>query len=405
MTVSRIVLAASLALAGAAPFSPAFAQSHTLTVTYQESAALAALQTAAAGADRAAQDAALAAARSVAQSAAARYALGNLQFQIGRARGDAQMQNQAVDALVASGVPQGAELASLLAAQASRTYSANDFQGTDRLLARVVEIQPDNAAAIADYAQYKARIGDRANAVTLFQRAIEVQQASGQAAPESWHQRGLALAFDGRMAPQAIALARGLVAAYPTPSNWRDALYVYRQLAAGDPALELDIRRLARASGGIAGERDILETARAFDGAGQAGEAKAVLDDAVARTMLDASEAQVRQLITSTNRGATQARAGLARARTQALAGSTGAAALAAGDAHFGFGQYAEAAELYRAALEKGGEDPNLVNTRLAAALALAGQRTEAQAALAAITGPRAELAGFWTAWLARPSA
>ena len=405
MTVSRIVLAASLALAGAVPFSPAFAQSHTLTVTYQESTALAALQTAAAGADRAAQDAALAAARSVAQSAAARYALANLQFQIGRARGDAQMQNQAIDALVASGVPQGAELASLLAAQASRTYSANDFQGTDRLLARVVELQPNNAAAIADYAQYKARIGDRANAVTLFQRAIEVQQASGQAAPESWHQRGLALAFDGRMAPQAIALARGLVAAYPTPSNWRDALYVYRQLAAGDPALELDIRRLARASGGVAGERDILETARAFDGAGQAGEAKAVLDDAVARTMLDANEAQVRQLIASTNRGATQARAGLARARTQALAGSTGAAALAAGDAHFGFGQYAEAAELYRAALEKGGEDPNLVNTRLAAALALAGQRAEAQAALAAITGPRADLAGFWTTWLARPSA
>ena len=405
MTVSRIVLAASLALAGAVPFSPAFAQSHTLTVTYQESTALAALQTAAAGADRAAQDAALAAARSVAQSAAARYAFANLQFQIGRARGDAQMQNQAIDALVASGVPQGAELASLLAAQASRTYSANDFQSTDRLLARVVELQPNNAAAIADYAQYKARIGDRANAVTLFQRAIEVQQASGQAAPESWHQRGLALAFDGRMAPQAIALARGLVAAYPTPSNWRDALYVYRQLAAGDPALELDIRRLARASGGVAGERDILETARAFDGAGQAGEAKAVLDDAVARTMLDANEAQVRQLIASTNRGATQARAGLARARTQALAGSTGAAALAAGDAHFGFGQYAQAAELYRAALEKGGEAPNLVNTRLAAALALAGQRAEAQAALAAITGPRAELAGFWTTWLARPSA
>ncbi|MBX3561897.1 MAG: hypothetical protein KF780_08790 [Sphingomonas sp.] len=405
MTVSRIALATLLA-ASAALVPPAVnAQSHAFTVTQQENAALQALQTAAAGADRAAQDAALAAARAVAQSASARYAVANYQFQIGRTRGDGQMQNQAIDALVASGVPQGAELASLLAAQASRTYSANDFQGTDRLLARVVELQPNNAAAIADYAQYKARIGDRAAAVALFQRAIEAQQAGGQAAPESWHQRGLALAFDGRLAPQALALARGLVAAYPTRSNWRDALYVYRQLAAGDPALELDIRRLARASGGVAGERDILETVRAFDSAGMPGEAKALLDEAVSRTMLDASEAQVRQLVTSTTRTATQARAGLARARTQALAAETGAAALAAGDAHYGFGQYAEAAELYRAALQKGGGDPNLVNTRLAAALALAGQRAEAEAALVAITGPRAELAGFWTTWLARPPA
>ncbi len=405
MTVSRIALAALLATSAALVPSAVNAQSHTLTVTQAENAALQALQIAAGGADHAAQDAALAAARSAAQSAAARYALGNLQFQIGRARGDAQMQNQAIDALVASGVPQGSELASLLAVQASRTYSTNDYQGTDRLLGRVVELQPNNAAAIADYAQYKARIGDREAAVTLFQRAIEVQQASGQAAPESWHLRGLALAFDGRLAPQGIALARGLVAAYPTPSNWRDALYVYRQLAAGDPALELDIRRLARASGGVAGERDILETARAFEGAGLSGEAKALLDDAVSRTMLDANEAQVRQLIASTNRSATQARAGLARARTQALAAATGAAALAAGDAHFGFGQYAEAIELYRAALQKGGEDADLVNSRLAAALALAGQRAEAEAALAAITGTRTELAGFWRAWLTRPAA
>jgi tetratricopeptide (TPR) repeat protein len=402
MTVSRIALAALLAMSAVATPSAVGAQGHALTVTPAESSALQTLQAAAAGADRAAQDAALAAARAAAQSAAARYAVANLQFQIGRARGDTQMQNQAIDALVASGVPQGAELASLLAAQASRTYSANDFQGTDRLLARVVELQPNNAAAIADYAQYKARLGDRAAAVTLFQRAIEVQQASGQAAPESWHQRALALAFDGRLAPQTIALARGLVMAYPNASNWRDALYVYRQLAAGDPALELDIRRLARASGAIAGERDILEMARAFDGAGMPGEAKALLDDAVSRTMLDAGEAQVRQLVTSTNRSATQARAGLARARTQAMAASTGGAALAAGDAHYGFGEYAAAAELYRAALQKGGEDPNLVNIRLAAALALAGQRAEAQAALAAVTGPRAELAAFWTSWLAR---
>ena len=90
--------------------------------------------------------------------------------------------------------------------------------------------------------------------------------------------------------------------------------------------------------------------------------------------------------------------------RTRAAAG-TGAQARAAADAFFAFGQYADAATLYQAALQKGGEDPNLVNSRLGAALALAGRRPEAEAALHAVTGPRADLAGFWLVWLAhRPA-
>lgn len=404
MTVSRFALAALLTCTALPAAAQAPTQPQALTVTHQERVAVTALQTAAAGADRAAQDAALAAARTTAQSAAARYAVANLQFQIGRQRGDSPMQVQAIDAMVASGVPQGAELASLLSAQASRAYSANDLHTADRLLTRAVELQPNNPAVIADYAQYKARMGDRAQAIAQFQRALDLQRASGQAAPESWHRRALALAFDGRIAPQGIAFARGLVTAYPSPANWRDALLAYRQFAAPDPALDLDIRRLQRASGALAGERDYLEFAQAL-GTGAAGEAKAVLDEGVSRGMLDANEPAVRQAITGATRGATAARAGLARSRTQALAAATGTAALTAGDVHFGLGQYAEAAELYRAALQKGGVDANLANSHLGAALALAGQRVEAETALRAVTGPRADLAGFWMTWLARPAA
>ncbi|MDQ8757758.1 hypothetical protein RCO27_16130 [Sphingosinicella sp. LHD-64] len=397
LTVAAIGTAAIFASAAFAQIQP-----HILNISRDERIALNALQTATATPDRAAQDTALNTARAAAQSASARYAVANLQFQLGRARGDAQMQNQAIDALVASGVPQGAELAPLLAAQASRAYSAGDLRGADRLLTRVVELQPNNPVLVADHAQYKARLGERPQAVTLFQRAIELQQAAGQPAPQSWHQRALALAFDGRLAPQGIALARGLVAAYPSPSNWRDALLAYRQLGTVDATLDVDIGRLMRATGALFGERDYLELARSLDGTSLPGEAKAVLDEGVQRGQLNASEAEVRQLITRTNPRATTARNGLARARTQALAADTGAPALAAADAQFGFGNYAEAAELYRAALQKGGQDPNLVNSRLGAALALAGQRAEAEAAWRAVTGPRADLAGFWMTWLAR---
>jgi predicted Zn-dependent protease len=236
----------------------------------------------------------------------------------------------------------------------------------------------------------------------LLQRAIAAQRASGQLVPESWYQRAVALAVEGRLGPQSVAAARELVAAYPTPLNWRDALLTYSQAAAGDPALDLDIRRLMRAAQALSGERDYLQFAEALGRANLAGEVKVVVDEGVTRGMLDPAEPVVRQLVTANNRRVTTERAGLARARTQALAGATGTAARAAGDTHFGHGQYAEAAELYRAALQKGGEDPNLVNSRLGAALALAGQRAEAEAALRAVTGTRADLAAFWLAWLAR---
>lgn len=387
-----------------------------LDLSRDERGAIGALQAAAAGHDRAAQDSALAAARAAARGAGARYAVAHYQHEIARARGDAAMQTQAVDALVESGLATSAELPALLAHQAGRAYSAGEMQRTDRLLARIIELQPSNPVALADYAQFKSRvnsrgqyaIADRTEAVALFRRAIAASEAAGRPAPQAWHLRGLATAYDATrppvgataLAPQAIALARGLVGAYPSPANWRDALITYRDLTPADPALDLDVRRLLRAASALAGERDYMETAEALNRAGQIGEAKAVLDEGVSRGMLEAAKPAVAQLIAAVNRRLAADRAGLARLRAGAQAG--GASARSAGDAHFGYGQYAEAAELYRLALLPVGEDANLVNLRLGAALALAGRRPEAEAALRAVTGPRADLAGFWLTWLAR---
>jgi hypothetical protein len=206
-----------------------------------------------------------------------------------------------------------------------------------------------------------------------------------------------------------------LVVNYPNPSNWRDALLALRvgepARVAGaaaappaDPAFDLDIRRLARAADALAGERDYLEFAQALSRASLPGEAKAVLDEGVSRNMLDASEPVVRAQLTAVTAGAARERAGLAALRTRAMAGDA-AAMIAAGDAHYGNGQYLPAAELYRAALARGAADPALVNTRLGAALARGGDRVGAEAALRLVTGPRGGLASYWLAWIARQPA
>ncbi|HYI48202.1 MAG TPA: hypothetical protein VEX35_07035 [Allosphingosinicella sp.] len=421
MTAKTAFIAAFLTSAGLSlAVPPAQAQTpRALDLSREERGALTTLQAATAGRDRVAQDSALAAARAAVRGAPGRYAAAHYQLQIGRQRGDMQMQTQAVDALVESGLATPEELPGLLSFQAGRALAARNSEQADRLLARLVQMQPNNPAVLVDYGQFTAAqlivarpaaaATIRGNAIALFRRALAANEAAGRLSPESWHLRALALAYDGTrppvanmgFAPAAIALARALVAAYPSPVNWRDAMVIYRELAP-DPALALDIGRMMRASQALAGERDYMEFAEALAQANLVGEAKAVIDEGVSRNMVETARIPPRLAPRIAARAVAADRAALPGLRARAQAGATGGAARAAADNHFAYGQYAEAAELYRLALQKSGEDANLVNLRLGASLALAGRRPEAEAALAAVTGPRADLAGFWLAWLAR---
>ena len=128
-----------------------------------------------------------------------------------------------------------------------------------------------------------------------------------------------------------------------------------------------------------------------------------MLDEGVSRNMLDAAKPAVAQAIAATSRArrpptAPPCRGCAPRRRPRRPA----APARAAGRRLFRLRPICRGRRALPAALQKGGEDANLVNSRLGAALALAGRRPEAEAALRAVTGPRADLAGFWLAWLAR---
>ena len=69
-------------------------------------------------------------------------------------------------------------------------------------------------------------------------------------------------------------------------------------------------------------------------------------------------------------------------------------------DAYLGYGDYAKAATLYRAALGKSGVDSNLANLRLGIALGRSGDKAGATTALNAVSGPRAGIAKLWLTWL-----
>ena len=104
MKALTALTAALLATAGLSLPAAEAQTPRSLNLSREERDAIIALQTAAAGMDRAAQDAALAGARARAQGASARYAIAHYQFQIGRQRSDNAMQTQAAEAMIESGL-------------------------------------------------------------------------------------------------------------------------------------------------------------------------------------------------------------------------------------------------------------------------------------------------------------
>jgi Flp pilus assembly protein TadD len=353
--------------------------------------------------DWVAAQAALPAAQAGAQSPDAKYALGQSLLRIGIGTNNAQVQAQAVDAMIDSGGAHADELPRLLGFQIDFAIGQHNYDKAEQGLARLAQLNPNDPELSLRRAAIRISRNDFPGALQLYQQAIQAQQGANQTVSEDLRKRALAAAYQGHLGPQSIALSRELVAAYPNPTNWRDALLIYRQFGQPDASLLLDLRRLQRAAHALNGEADYVGLADALSRAGLPGEAKAVLDEAVSRGGLQASSSNIAPLLAAVNGQVAQDRASLPGLRTQAMAAPNGRQARATADAFYGYGDFAEAANLYRVALQKGGEDPNLINLRLGAALAQAGQRAEAEAALHAVSGPRAALAGYWLLLLQHP--
>lgn len=409
-SVSPIALGVTLALGTAASLVavPAAAQQQALPeaqvpeLSKEERAAFRALTTALETKNYPAATQALESAQSAARSGYARYLASALQLRLGIETGNSGLQSTAIDSMIGSGAVPASELPQLYRNQAALLQNAGKLERAEASLTRYVELAPNDPEALLALAQVKHDRKKPQDAVALINRAISLRAASGQAVPEAWYKRALSLALMHQMAPQALQLNRDLVSAYPTPVNWRDAMLVYRDVARPDPEAAIDAWRLTRAAKALSGERDYLQYAQALSGAGLAAESKAVLDQGVSARMVDPAKPNFKEAITAATKKARSEQAGLAARQTAAMAAATGTLALSAGDAYLAAGDHAKAASLYRAAIQKGGVDLDTANTRLGVALALAGNKAEAEPAFRAVAGSRAELASLWLVWLAQ---
>jgi cytochrome c-type biogenesis protein CcmH/NrfG len=334
--------------------------------------------------------AAVAAANAAAKSADDKYMVGALEYKYAAAAKDDAMRAAAIEEMIASGF-KGAPIADLYGDLGSTYTRLKQDQRAADAYQHALQLDPNNIDATAGLAEAKVASGQAAEGLTMLQKGIALQSAGGQKAPETWYKRALQIAWKAKL-PQALQISREWVAAYPTTDAWTNALAVYQNLVSLDDSQTLDLMRLKRATGSLT-PADYFTYADTAVRKGYSGEAKAVLDEGFAGNKVQKSNASFSQLYTLASQKSQGDKAGLPAAPQ---ASSTAHLLLANGDAWYGYGDYAKAADFYRAALAKSDVDANTANLHLGMALVGQGDKAGAAAALNKVTGPEAELAKFW---------
>lgn len=375
-----------------------------LKLSKEELAALTPVQTALQAKNFDAAAAALAAAQPVIKSADARYFASVSQLQIGVGKNDNAMQLAGIEGMLASGKVAQSELPKYYGTMADLATKTGNYAKAEQAIAKLAEIAPNDPAPVISLAQARIKQNQPAEAVTLLDRAITMQKATGQPVPESWYRVALGQAGMAKLKPQATKLGSALVVSYPSTRNWHDALGILRDLTPADRDMEIDIYRLMRITKSLTGSEEYAEYVRDLNNSGLPGEIKTVLDEGIAARTINVTDQRFASAHGSVAGRIAADKASLPAEERKALAAPTGAAAAGVASANFGYGNYAKAIELYRVALKKGSVDANVINTRLGMALALAGQKAEAESAFKAVSGSRADLAPYLLAWLSQRS-
>ncbi len=359
-----------------------------------------ALQTAVNAKDAAAIPAALAAAQAKAKTNDDRYVIGKLQLKAAVDANDTAAMQQAISAVISSGFAQPAELLPLYTSLGKLQYNAKSFDQASASLEQALRIDPNNVDAMVVLAESRNAQGKAAEGVTLIQKAIAIEIAAGRKPDENWYKRAVKLAYDAKL-PNTSDVALQWATAFPTTANWREVIRLYQIGSQQDDASLIDSMRLARAAGALQGESDYYRYTNTLVSRGYAGEAKAVLEEGFASKAIDKSRATFSQLYALASSRSQGDRASLGASATAAKAAPDAKKAMSTADAYLGYGDFAEAADLYRVALTKSGVDKDLANLRLGMALAGAGDKAGATAALNAAGGAQAGVAKLWLTYLA----
>jgi tetratricopeptide (TPR) repeat protein len=340
----------------------------------------------------------VAAAQAVATTKEDRYLIGQMQIKAALAAKDNALLASGVEAVASSGFLDAAKSAELYASLGSQLYNAKQYAQAQAAFQKAVAADPRNSNAVALLGETYFAQGQKAEAVAAFQRAIQASVAAGQKPDEKLLKRAVSVAYESQ-SPAAVDLARQWAASYPSADSWHNAVAIYRNLNRPDVEGTLDLLRLMQAANALTSGGDYSLYSRAAAEQLNYNEAQAVINAGIAAKLVNPADPEIRDIVAGLKAKNIATAADLAVAAKSAR---DGMALLRIGDRYYGMGDYAKAAELYRSAAGKPGVDAAVANLHLGMALARAGDKAGATTAFNAVTGPRADIAKFWLAYLAQ---
>lgn len=357
------------------------------------------LQTAVNAKDQAAIAAKLPEAQAKAKTPDDKYALARLQLQAAIDRADYAGMVSSVEAIIATNVVPVSTLVPLYSNIGKLLYNEKQFAQASSAFTRILQLDPNHRDILLLQAEAMGKQGKTAEGLALVDRAIAAEKAASGKVSEQLLRFGFATAYNNKHA-SAVDRSIMLVTAYPTPNNWRDALKTYQANSGLENSALIDVLRLADVTDALTSESDYYRLANTALLRGFPGEAKTVLEGGFAKGRIDKNKTPLKEVYASAVAKSQGDRASLAASAKTALAAPTAKQAMGIADAYYGYGDYTQAAELYRAALTKGGVDKDLANLRLGMALARGGDKAGAKTALAAVGGAQVMPARFWLAYL-----
>ena len=403
----KLITTTALALIAAMSASPAAAQGKSAPAQQQQQEpkitpskgavkALVDLQGAVNKKDYASVPAKAAAAEAVATTKDDHYLVGQLQLQAAVAANDKAGITAAIDKIAASGVLEPAKVSALYVGLAGSYFNDKQYPQATTAYQKALSLDPRNDEAMKMVGESLFASGQKAEAAAAFQRAIQASVAAGQKPDEALVKRAVAVAYEVQ-SPVAVDLARQWVAAYPSPASWSDTLAIYSNLNHPDAESALDLYRLRQVTGSLTEGGEYAQYARTAAELNNFNEAQAALDAGVAAKAINPADPKYSDLVNGLKVKPKATAADLTLATKTA---QSGMALLRIGDRYYAMGNYAKAVELYRMSMAKPGVDANVANLHVGMALARAGDKAGATAALNAVNGPRAGIAKLWLTYL-----
>ncbi len=325
--------------------------------------------------------------------------VGEYQLQVAINTDDKPGQRAAIERILASGKADPAKAPAYNYFAGAFAYEAKDYAKAIERLTVARQLGNKDADPILMDAYLQG--GQTEQGIKMAREAIAARQTSGQPMSEELFSRpALALQKAGRKA-EMMEFVLGRLQHFPTKAYWENAIAVQLQQTAATDA-KLDLLRLKSTAGVMADDYDYATYSYLAAEEGLPAESLAAINEARSKvTVGAAAAAEMKDRETKQRaRLATDTKASLSGSEASARSAANGRIAKSTADAWLNHNEYAKAAAMYQLALEKGGVDADLINTRLGIALAKQGDKAGAKAAFAKVGGTRAAIAKMWSTYV-----